>query len=52
VLFDSHINGAENPPRQGIDSFQLIRDAGRWKIISVTNDRPSPGKPIPTTLFE
>lgn len=52
VLFDSHLNGAERPPRQGIDSFQLIRDAGRWKIISITNDRPSPGHPIPMTLFE
>lgn len=52
VLFDSHINGAENPPREGIDSFQLIRVQGRWKIISITNDRPSPGKPIPRTLFE
>ena len=52
VLFDSHINGVENPPRQGINSFQLIRSAGRWKIISITNDRPSPGDSIPMTLFE
>ena len=52
VLFDSHIKGAKDPPRQGIDSFQLIREAGRWKIISITNDRPSPGNPIPMTLFE
>ncbi len=52
VLFDSHINGSENRPRQGIDSFQLIREAGRWKIISITNDRPSPGNPIPMSLFD
>jgi len=52
VLFDSHINGSERTPRQGIDSFQLIREAGRWKIISITNDRPSPGNPIPMALFD
>jgi hypothetical protein len=52
VLFDSHIDGSENPPRQGIDSFQLIREAGAWKIISITNDRPSPGNPIPMSLFD
>ncbi len=52
VLFDSHIPGTERPPHPGIDSFQLIREAGRWKIISITNDRPSPGNPIPDDLFE
>jgi len=52
VLFDSHINGSEKAPRQGIDSFQLIRESGRWKIISITNDRPSPGNPIPMSLFD
>lgn len=52
VLFDSHINGSEKPPRQGIDSFQLIRESDRWKIISITNDRPSPGNPIPMSLFD
>lgn len=52
VLFDSHIPGTETTPRQGIDSFQLIREAGDWKIISITNDRPSPGNPIPLTLFD
>ncbi len=51
VLFDSHIPGAERPPRPGIDSFQLIRQMGRWRIISITNDRPSPGNPIPDDLF-
>ena len=52
VLFDSHINGSTTPARQGIDSFQLIREADRWKIISITNERPSPGNPIPTALFD
>ena len=52
VLFDSHIPGSERAPRPGLDSFQLIRDAGRWTIISITNDRPSPGHPIPDDLFQ
>ncbi len=51
VLFDSHIPGTEAAPHPGIDSFQLIRQAGQWKIISITNDRPSPGNPIPDELF-
>ncbi len=46
------INGSKTPARQGIDTFQLIRDAGEWRIISVTNDRPSPDNPIPTALFD
>ena len=52
VLFDSRIKGSENEARPGIDSFQLIRRAGEWRIVSVTNDRPSPSNPIPSALFD
>ncbi len=51
VLFDSHIPGTETDPRPGLDSFQLIRQAGEWRILSITNDRPSPDNPIPDSLF-
>ncbi len=51
VLFTSHIPGTERDPSPGIDSFQLIREAGYWKIISITNDRPTPDNPIPDLLF-
>ena len=47
VLFDSHIPGTETTPRPGIDSFQLIREAGNWRIISIINDRPTPDNDQP-----
>lgn len=52
VLFESHINGSEAPARPGIDSFQLIRQGDEWRILSITNDRPSEGNPIRPTLFD
>lgn len=51
MRFDSHITGSERPPREGIDSFELIRTGGTWKIVSIVNERPTAGNPIPTDLF-
>jgi len=52
VLFDSQIPGSGRPPGKGIDSFELIRREGRWRIVAITNERPSPGNPIPDELFD
>ena len=51
VRFDSHITGSKRPPREGIDSFELIRRDGAWRIVSIVNERPTRDNPIPADLF-
>ena len=46
VLFESHIPGT-NRKNKGVDIFQLIRQDGSWKIVSIINERPSFGGPVP-----
>ena len=50
VLYEASIPGSSRPPMQGIDSFQLIKKDGRWWIVSVTNEIPTPDNPVPTIL--
>lgn len=52
VLYEASIPGSGRPPQQGVDSFELIRQAGRWWIVSITNDLPTPDQPIPRELRE
>jgi hypothetical protein len=30
-----------------VDSFQLIKKDGRWWIVSITNELPTPDRPVP-----
>jgi hypothetical protein len=50
VLYEAWIPGGERPPQQGVDSFQLIRKDGRWRIVSITNEIPTPERPVPAEL--
>lgn len=50
VLYEARIPGSPRPPQQGVDSFSLIRQGDRWRIVSITNDIPSPEHPIPEIL--
>ena len=50
VLYEAHITGSSRPPQQGVDNFSLIRKDGRWWIVSVTNELPTPQRPIPEVL--
>jgi hypothetical protein len=50
VLYEASIPGAPRPPQQGVDSFQLIRQGGRWRIVSVVNDLPTADAPLPAEL--
>lgn len=50
VLYESHITGSPRPPRQGVDSFSLIKKDGRWWIAAVTNELPTPDRPLPEAL--
>jgi len=50
VLYEAHITGSARPPQQGVDNFSLIRKDGRWWIVSITNEIPTPDRPIPEVL--
>jgi len=50
VLYQASVPGSQRPPQQGVDSFSLIRQDGRWLIASITNDIPTPDHPIPEVL--
>ncbi len=50
VLYEASIPGSERPPQQGVDSFELIRRDGRWWIAAVTNELPTPERPLPSEL--
>jgi len=52
VKFDSHIPGSDRAPREGLDSFELIRRDERWLIVSIVNERPVGGDRIPGHLFD
>ncbi len=50
VLYAAEIPGRGRPPQQGVDSFQLVLREGGWKIASILNELPIPGRPIPEVL--
>lgn len=50
VLYEAEIPGWGRPPQAGVDSFQLARRQGSWKIVSITNEVPTPDRPIPAVL--
>lgn len=52
VLYEAVIPGSGRPPQQGVDSFELIRRDGRWWIATITNEIPTPERPIPSELRE
>jgi hypothetical protein len=52
VLYEASIPGSPRPPQQGVDSFSLIKQDGRWWIAAVTNEIPTPARPIPEPLQE
>jgi hypothetical protein len=50
VLYEASIPGRKRPPQLGVDSFSLIKKDGRWQIVSIINEIPTPGNPIPEEL--
>ncbi len=50
VLYEASVPGSSRPPQQGVDSFQLIKKDGRWWILSVANEVPARGAPLPKEL--
>jgi len=52
VLYEASIPNAPRPPQRGVDSFQLMKKDGGWRIVSIINEIPRPGVPIPVELQE
>ena len=52
VLYEASVTGSARPPQQGVDSFQLVRRGGRWRIVSITNEIVSEERPVPPELRE
>ena len=52
VLYAASIPGSPRPPQQGVDSFSLIKQDGRWWIAAITNEIPTPSRPVPPPLQE
>ncbi len=50
VLYEAEIPGGQRPPQRGVDSIQLVRRDGAWRIASITNEIPTPDRPIPQVL--
>jgi hypothetical protein len=50
VLYEAHIPSSQRPPQQGVDNFSLIKRRDRWWIVSITNEVPKPGSPLPKEL--
>jgi hypothetical protein len=52
VLYEASVPGSSRPPQQGVDSFSLIKQDGRWWIAAITNEIPTPNRPVPPPLEE
>jgi hypothetical protein len=52
VLYEAEIPNSEIPPNKGIDSFLLIRKNGVWKVVAITNEVPTPERPVPEELLK
>ena len=52
VLYEAAITDSPRPPTRGVDSIDLIRSDGRWRIASIVNDLPTDQHPVPARLAE
>ncbi|MGD8454373.1 MAG: alpha/beta fold hydrolase [Phycisphaerae bacterium] len=52
VLYEAQLGGPDQHPQRGVDSVELIRQNGRWRIVSVTNEICTPTRPPPAELVE
>lgn len=50
VLYEAEIPGWDRPPQVGVDGIQLVRRDGSWLIAAITNEIPTPDRPIPEVL--
>lgn len=50
TVYEASIPGSQRK-NKGVDSFQLMKKGERWWIVSVVNEVPFPGNPIPESFF-
>ncbi len=50
VLYEARIPGGRG--NQGVDAFLLVKRDGAWRIAAVTNEVPTPARPVPEGLFD
>jgi len=50
VLYEASIPRSPLPPQLGVDSFHLVKQHGRWWIVSIVNEIVSQDRPIPPEL--
>lgn len=50
VLYEASIPGSPRPPQRGVDSILLSRRSEGWRIVAVTNEIPTPERPLPEEL--
>jgi hypothetical protein len=52
TVYEASIPGRDRPPTRGVDSWSLTRVEDTWKVVSVVNELPGPGRDIPEALFD
>lgn len=48
VVYETSIPDTGRPARPGVDLWSLIRVDGQWKVVSVVNELPRDGLPVPS----
>jgi hypothetical protein len=52
TVYEAGFPGSSRPPQRGVDSFQLMKKDGRWWIVSIVNEIPMTGNPIPEEFLK
>lgn len=52
VVYEVSVPGDQRPPMRGLDTFHLWKRDGSWEIVSILNELPMPGNPIPEDLLQ
>jgi hypothetical protein len=51
VVYEAAILDSDRPPQRGLDSWHLMKNDGRWWVVSVVNDSEPASGPIPEEVF-
>ncbi|MHC4844767.1 MAG: nuclear transport factor 2 family protein [Planctomycetota bacterium] len=52
VVFEVKVGDTPGPGNRGLDSFQLVRKDGIWKIASIATQFERPGRPLTKRFLE
>jgi len=51
VVYEASVPDSPMPPQRGVDSFQLMKKDAHWRIVSIVNEVPVQGNPIPESFY-